>query len=470
MAVQWKWEFQRNMDLLRIHAFATGWLCVHHVTGVSRQGRLDFYVDGEEMSRLSLSYLSKAKRSKAFARKLGEDAQRRCGALMRFADSLEGKDLQKLTDAALYRLYARYVRMHLAAAAFAPFIRIIIHEAVPYLEGILKRKTKDYEKALRVLTSTPEESFFGEEERMFYRLALSVAGNPFSEEALKKIRAHQERFSWIPCSYYDEEPYDLEHYLHRLRKVVEDPARARETLKKLEGMGSSIRKEQRRLLAALRLGREAENVVDCLQKAVYYKDFARGAVNHSYCLTMPLFGEIAKRLRMSRLAAKSLFPEELEQALLHGKRYAPVIRRRMDFYVLREKGVGLEAVTGRRAERIADAVEETLRPKSAEIRGICANGGYAKARVRVIFDPKEVQNEAHDFILVTSMTTPEFSVAMRKALAIVTDEGGITSHAAIVARELSKPCVIGTGNATKALSDGDIVEVDADMGVVRRIV
>jgi pyruvate,water dikinase len=67
------------------------------------------------------------------------------------------------------------------------------------------------------------------------------------------------------------------------------------------------------------------------------------------------------------------------------------------------------------------------------------------------------------------MTTPDFVPAMRKAVAIITDEGGITCHAAIVSRELGKPCIIGTKIATKALKDGDVVEVDADNGVVRII-
>ncbi len=70
-------------------------------------------------------------------------------------------------------------------------------------------------------------------------------------------------------------------------------------------------------------------------------------------------------------------------------------------------------------------------------------------------------------ILVAGQTRPFFMPAIRKAGAIVTDEGGITSHAAIVARELKKPCVIGTRIATEVLKDGDLVEVDADNGVVK---
>ena len=67
------------------------------------------------------------------------------------------------------------------------------------------------------------------------------------------------------------------------------------------------------------------------------------------------------------------------------------------------------------------------------------------------------------------MTRPEMVVAMKKAGAIVTDEGGITSHAAVVSREFGIPCIIGTKKATKVFKDGDLVEVDANRGVVRRV-
>lgn len=67
------------------------------------------------------------------------------------------------------------------------------------------------------------------------------------------------------------------------------------------------------------------------------------------------------------------------------------------------------------------------------------------------------------------MTSPDFVPLMKKAKAIVTDEGGLSCHAAIVSREMGLPCVIGTKNATKVFKDGDMIEVDANKGFVRKI-
>ena len=72
-------------------------------------------------------------------------------------------------------------------------------------------------------------------------------------------------------------------------------------------------------------------------------------------------------------------------------------------------------------------------------------------------------------VLVVHTTTADLMPAVVKATAIVTDMGGISSHGAIVSRELGIPCIIGTKIATKVLKDGDMVEVDADKGIVRRI-
>lgn len=90
-------------------------------------------------------------------------------------------------------------------------------------------------------------------------------------------------------------------------------------------------------------------------------------------------------------------------------------------------------------------------------------------RVTILKSIEQVRNFPSGNVLVSPMTVPPFISAMKKAAAIVTDEGGLTCHAAIVARELKKPCIIGTKVATKVFKDGDMVEVDATKGIVRKI-
>ncbi len=102
-----------------------------------------------------------------------------------------------------------------------------------------------------------------------------------------------------------------------------------------------------------------------------------------------------------------------------------------------------------------------------EINGMTACKGVARWRAKIVLNASEQKKVKTGDILVARMTTPDFVPSMKRDAAFVTDEGGITCHAAIVAREMNKPCIIGTKIATKVLKDGDLVEVDADRGIVK---
>ncbi len=93
--------------------------------------------------------------------------------------------------------------------------------------------------------------------------------------------------------------------------------------------------------------------------------------------------------------------------------------------------------------------------------------GTAAGTVKICTTIESLEKVKEGDILVASMTRPEFVPAMKKATAIVTDEGGVLCHAAIISREIGIPCVIGTKLATKVLKDGDIIEVRASHGRVK---
>lgn len=104
-----------------------------------------------------------------------------------------------------------------------------------------------------------------------------------------------------------------------------------------------------------------------------------------------------------------------------------------------------------------------------ELKGVPASSGIAKGKAVVVFNVSQFAKVKEGDILITVMTRPEYLPVMHLAAAFVTDEGGITSHAAIVAREMKKPCVIGTKIGSKVIKDGDLLEVDANTGVVKII-
>ena len=105
----------------------------------------------------------------------------------------------------------------------------------------------------------------------------------------------------------------------------------------------------------------------------------------------------------------------------------------------------------------------------SEIHGQVGNKGIYTGTARIIMNNRDFSKMQNGDVLVSTMTTPDFVVLMHTSGAIVTDIGGMLCHAAIVSREINRPCIIGTKIATQVLHDGDLVEVDADNGVVRVI-
>ena len=122
-------------------------------------------------------------------------------------------------------------------------------------------------------------------------------------------------------------------------------------------------------------------------------------------------------------------------------------------------------IFGKKAEQIFS--EFTTRSAVRELKGTIASKGIATNKVRIILTEHHFYRFKDKEILVTSMTRPEFIPIVRRASAVITDEGGLTSHAAIISREFKKPCIIGTKIATKVLKDGQLVEVNANLGIVK---
>lgn len=118
----------------------------------------------------------------------------------------------------------------------------------------------------------------------------------------------------------------------------------------------------------------------------------------------------------------------------------------------------------------ASKEEKTEMPVTGEalLKGLPASHGIATGKVKIVHDVNELDKVLEGDILVTQMTDPDFVPAMKRAKAIVTDEGGMTSHAAIVSREMAIPCIVGTEKATEFLKDNDIITVDANSGKVYR--
>ncbi len=105
--------------------------------------------------------------------------------------------------------------------------------------------------------------------------------------------------------------------------------------------------------------------------------------------------------------------------------------------------------------------------KNKIITGVSASKGKAKGRVKIILKDEDYKKFKKGDVIVTNLTIPEHAMYIREAGAVILEQGGVTSHFAKKARELKKPCIVNAGQVTKILKDDDLIEVDADKGIIK---
>jgi phosphohistidine swiveling domain-containing protein len=178
-----------------------------------------------------------------------------------------------------------------------------------------------------------------------------------------------------------------------------------------------------------------------------------------------VFEQAGKQLAVSTEMATLLTPYEVKDVLNKGLTITKdQLEKRMDAsYIIKDENV-LDVEYG-----TPPFVQDFLAQGKKELTGQIAFKGQATGTVKIVNIPSQMEKMEQGDILVSINTNPSIMAAIRKAGAIVTDEGGALCHAAIISRELEIPCITGTHHATDMLKDGDRVTVDAEIGFVKRV-
>lgn len=203
---------------------------------------------------------------------------------------------------------------------------------------------------------------------------------------------------------------------------------------------------------------------------VYIKDARDDYRRHGVYYALEFFKEIGRRMGIKPTDTSFLQASEVV-AFLSGKQKVSqqVINNRKKAFVLYlDKTNNLVCLSGKNIPlalkefRLLDNEE-----KIEQLSGTVASKGNVRGKVAVVKGVKDLNKVKQGNILVAITTHPDYVPAMRRATGIVTDEGGTTSHAAIVSREFHIPCIVGTKQATKILRDEDTIELDCDRGIIK---
>lgn len=301
------------------------------------------------------------------------------------------------------------------AHGFEHLYNKILHEEVPkYMPGDVEKNIGDISFPIK--------------KNAHYYFEQALLGDMPIEEIEKK-------FGWIKARGGFADGFSVEELSAERNRIMSEP-------KKDKNFSHPVIPE------------ELKELAEAVQELVYFRTLRTDILYELMWIARPVLTQIAKSfgLTFSELrdySALDLLEGKIEKyeyekftAISFGKEFALLHEP-----ILLEEGHG----------------------EYTELKGTVAFKGKVTGIVKVVMIAHQIHKVERGDILVAPTTAPSYIFGMEKASAFITDEGGITSHASIVAREMKKPCVIGTKIATKVLKDGDMVEVDADKGIVRMI-
>jgi phosphohistidine swiveling domain-containing protein len=465
----WQKRWSRGMKVQRAisYAFATGdpfksffGRGVYFWLYISRGETLDWCVDRKEWE-LFLNYIRRRRiNNPAFYKQFGQSFFDPYTSHLNLLEQIAKKNkiLQNSS-----RLIKAYKKVRASAAFFGArlWIIVVMEELIKdFLQEALKPFPKKKRLAIsKILLSVDQVIYLVKEEQELSRiLSAPTAMQP------QLLRSHTKKWGFISKYDIDYPSYPLSFFKKRLHDLRKDVNAQVAIAAKL----ASIKKNEKNFTELLKNEHLSQN--DKLKlRAVHFianhKDQRSYYRSKDCALSIPLYEAIAKKLELSFKNVQYLQDEEIIEGLekkLSKKELLWRVRQRKVGYRMYALKKRINIVVNNKPQVTIIKKEQTV-----VINGKSAFPGILRGIVKIVYKSKDIKKVSSGDILVSTMTRPDYLMWMKKAAAFVTDEGGILSHAAIVARELKKPCIIGTKNATKVLKDGDFVEVDADEGVVK---
>ena len=287
----------------------------------------------------------------------------------------------------------------------------------------------------------------------------------------QRLAKHAKKFEYIPMFGFDHMPYTLEHF----RETIESFKNPKEELERMQGEIKGRKEKFERELSELNLkeGDTLYKFIQLLKHSVFVRDYRDTLRQQMYLLDRYMYEEIGNRVGgLTAEETTNLTNEEIGDAL-HGKRVGEVhdiAKKRNTGFLVIQKDFETEVYTGPESKiRALKELGEEKIEKIVELKGTPGSRGRATGPVCIIHTNKDLGKVRDGDVMVTPVTRQDYVPAMRRCAAVINDEGGVTNHAAIVCREFGIPCIVGTKIAVKSFKDGDMVEVDANKGIVKII-
>jgi len=323
-------------------------------------------------------------------------------------------------------------------------------------------KNKNQENNIFKLITSPSKLTTAEKEQDDF---LKLAGqNPKTWE--KKSEQHAKKYGHLSVRYFIGDPWTKTDVLNRLLNI-----NRKHVVKLLKERISHRKQIDYDLKILFKQINEKDKVqIKQIRNIVFLRTQRADFYHYSSFYMQPLVKRIALHLKIEYKDLLNFSPIEIISALKGKYDVKPHIKPRRQCLVTYHQGTSIFLEGNQALKYVNKRPVLQNKIKTVNIlKGSSAFPGKITGTVKIIISNKDVIKIKKGNILVSTMTTPNFIAAMEKAAAFVTNEGGILCHAAIISREMKKPCIIGTKIATKVFKDGDIIEIDANKGIIKRL-
>lgn len=446
---------------LYLHAVAscTGWVTkkdfganYSHFFLRDIEGRAHWYYDEIDMHNVGEGYYKRVKNVKqleALEQKYNFEFKKQITK----TKAVLPHELGKLSAKELMDLGEQVVKELTYSVGIAHALEGISFTSEARLKTILDKRQMNTPENYQLLSSPVKFSFISESQVLLNKIKKAKGS---TETSL--IQKFLKDFGWIDNSYVRAKVLDEKDVLQKVKEVKHSAQNMKATIAK-----------KAKLIKLLRLSKEELFVIHTVEFCTKWQDDRKKHIMQTVGRCEPVVIELAKRLGISTDNLKYATPYEFNAKQLSKKGFIAELKNRLPGSAYYTHTGGIDTYSQKEYAFLEKGLVQIESGGVTEIIGTIASTGKVRGRVKVCRSIHDILKVKKGEILVTFMTRPEFLPAMQKAAAFVTNEGGITSHAAIVAREMNKPCIIGTKIATQVFKDGDMVEVDANKGVVRKI-
>lgn len=413
------------------------------------------YLDTSEENKL-ISLLKDKSKDIVFLEDHAKQCHTRIQNIKKYSDNfnLDLLDSEKGNLVRKFKEFQEIYKMNMPFIYTIYFLTDIIEKRVREMLINLSLLPETYSEVLAQLAIPEKVDFVREEEDRLKVIVNQSYDN--KEDFLLNLRRHQKKYSWMNIYSFTGNPYQLSYYEQRAQRIKHSD------------------KQENTEPPELSLNNDQKRLVSILKDYTYLRTMRYDIFNYSYNRLISLLNSIAQNIKLkSTDDLVFLSPSEIENSILQGCSVIDLLeinQRKQGFSILLVDG-DFHISSGKDNTELQNFFnkfkKKDINSDINQISGQIGFQGLFKGKVKVVLNNSDFLDLGEGDIIVSRMIPLDAIDKVRKSGAIIADLGGVLSHAAVIARELKKPCIIGTKIATQVLKDGDMVEVDADNGVVR---